>query len=315
MPDIILQNVCAIPAAGDGYVRVSESVAADGALLFLFIEPDGEAAVTARTERGIGIFPVPRMDVPRRLRLVRAAGGGATTTIDLPPLTPTFPMVDMFPDGRVLVAGPRCSWRSETDFDRNGAVIDPKTGAVSRILLGDGIEDVFVDTRGRIWVGYFDEGVFGNFGWSDPGPSPIGAAGLVCFAETGEKIWEYDQDRHSISDCYALNVHGDEAAAFIYTDFPVCTVSGEFSRAWFDTGLAGCKAFAISGHRVLFSGQYSDSAHIGYRGVLNPDRPAEVEQVNFLHSDGTPVAAMRIIGRGNRLYFFATDAVFMADIA
>jgi hypothetical protein len=212
------------------------------------------------------------------------------------------------------VVGPRCSWRSETDFDRNGAVIDPKTGAVSRILLGDGIENVFVDTLGRIWAGYFDEGVFGNFGWSNPGPPAIGAAGLVCFAATGEKLWEYDQNRRSIADCYALNVHGDEAAAFTYPDFPVCTVSGDFSRAWFDTGLAGCKAFAIFGRRVLFSGQYKDSAHIGYQGVLNPDRSAEVEQVTFHCPDGAIVEVARIIGRGSKLYFFTLGTVFAADL-
>ncbi len=314
MPDILLQNLCAIPAAGDGYVRVAEAVAADRSLLFLFVEPDGAAAIMARTEQGIGIFPVPRMETPRRLRLLRAGADGVVASVELPALNLTFPMVDVFPDGRVLVAGPRCSWRSETDFDRNGAVIDPETGTVSRLLLGDGIEQVSIDTAGRIWVGYFDEGVFGNFGWSDPGPPPIGAAGLVCFSETGEKVWAYDQNRRQISDCYALNVHGGEAAAFTYTDFPVCMISGDFGRAWFETGLAGCKAFAISGHRVLFSGQYNDSAHIGYHGTLLAYRPGEFEQVTFRRPDGAAVIAGRIVGRGSRLYFFAGDAVYAADL-
>ena len=38
-----------------------------------------------------------------------------------------------------------------------------------------------VDSLGRIWVSYADEGVYGNFGWGQPGPPPVGAAGLVCF--------------------------------------------------------------------------------------------------------------------------------------
>src|SRR5690348_4607481 len=118
MTDIVLQKLCAIPDTGDGYARVSESVAADGSLLFLFIEPAGAAAANATTEQGIGIFPEPRMTKPYRFRLVRVVANGATTTTDLPSLDLTFPMVDLFPDGRVLVAGPRCSWRSETDFDR-----------------------------------------------------------------------------------------------------------------------------------------------------------------------------------------------------
>src|SRR5262249_44340855 len=156
---------------------------------------------------------------------------GATKMIDLPPLDLTFPMVDVFPDGRVLVAGPRSSWRSETDFDRNGAVIDPKTGAVSRILLGDGIEDVFIDALGRICAGYCDEGVFGNFGWSDPGPPPIGSSGVVVFDASGTILWKYPQQgrRPTIDDCYAMNVSGDGASIFFYSDFPVCTINRDFA--------------------------------------------------------------------------------------
>jgi hypothetical protein len=316
MPDIILQKLCAIPAAGDGYVRVSGSVAADGSLLFLFIEPDGAAAANAMTEQGIGIFPEPRMAKAHRFRLVRVAANGESATIDLPPLDLTFPMVDVFPDGRVLVAGPRCSWRSETDFDRNGAVIDPKTGTVMRILLGDGIESIFIDALGRIWVGYFDEGVFGNFGWSDPGPPPIGSSGVVVFDAGGTILWKYPQvgRNPSIDDCTAMNVSGDGAAIFFYSAFPVCTISRDFALSFFSTPMRGCKAFALSGDRVLFSGQFNDSAHTGYRGTLNPDRAAEMEQVTFLRPDGVPIQASRIIGRGSRLHFFAEDAVYAADL-
>ncbi|HEY4944349.1 MAG TPA: hypothetical protein VII56_23175 [Rhizomicrobium sp.] len=315
MADIVLKKLCAVPAGTDGYVMVSQSVAADNSLLFLFIEPSGKEAVAGRTENnGFATFPKPRMGAPCRFRLVRV-GEGSVQTADLPPLDLTFPMVDVFPDGRVLIVGPRCSWRSETDFDRNGAVIDPSTGAVSRILLGDGIENIAVDTRGRIWAGYFDEGVFGNFGWSDPGPKPVGAAGLVCFSDTGEKLWEYPSERHApIDDCYALNVCGDKAAIYYYSDFPVCTVSRDFTLTFRQTAVHGCKAFALSGERVLFSGQYNDSPHIGYRGTLDPDRAGEMTQVGFVLAGGVPVQADRITGRGSTLYFFAEDAVYAADL-
>ena len=316
MSDIVLQKLCAIPSAGDSYVRISGSGAADGSLLFLFIEPDGVSWVNARTEQGGGIFPQPRMERPYHFRLVRVATDGTVTTNSLPQLDLTFPMVDVFPDGRILLAGPRCSWRSETDVDRNGAVIDPQTGAVSRILLGDGIEDVFIDTRGRIWVSYFDEGVFGEFGWNDPGPPPTGSSGLMVFDAAGAILWTYPwQGREpAIEDCYAMNVSGDAAAIYFYSTFPVCTVTRDFALAFFSTPVRGCHAFALAGDNVLFSGQYNDSAHTGYRGALNPDRAAEMEQVTFLRPDGAPVQAARIVGRGSRLYFFAEDAVFAADL-
>lgn len=317
MPDIALQKLCAIPTPRDGDVAAAQSVASDGSLLFLFVDAAGGEAVHGTTESpGFAVFPKPRMPEPHGFRLLRVHVNGSIETLALPPLDLTYPMVDVFPDGRVLVVGPRCSWRSETDFDRNGAVIDPKTGAVSRILLGDGIEDAFVDSEGRIWVGYFDEGVFGNFGWSDPGPAPIGAPGLVCFDATGKIVWHYPSDRPSpIFDCYALNVAGAAATIYFYSDFPVCTIGQDFALEFFPTAVRGCRAFARAGGKVLFSGQYNDSVHTGYRGTLDPDRAGDMEQVTFRRPDGKPMQARRIVGRGSRLYFFEPDAVFAADVA
>jgi len=106
----------------------------------------------------------------------------ASHVVELPELDLTFPLVDVFPDGRVLVVAPRCAWRAADDFDLNGAIIEPQTGEVSKILLGDGISTIQIDGLGRIWAGYCDEGVFGNFGWGAlDGPHPVGAAGLVVF--------------------------------------------------------------------------------------------------------------------------------------
>lgn len=71
-------------------------------------------------------------------------------------------------------------------------------------LLGDGISHVQSDANGNIWTGYFDEGVFGNYGWA----TPAGAAGLSCFTKSGEKIWGYEAPAgfDQIDDCDALNV-------------------------------------------------------------------------------------------------------------
>lgn len=183
MDAVYFSKLCDIPILGDGYSLVARSAANDGSLLFLYA-----GAIV--------------LQEPVRFRLCVMSETGAARTIDLPELDVTFPHVDMFPDGKVLVAGARCSWRGDGDFDLNGIVFDPGTGHVSRILLGDGINSVQVDALGRIWVAYSDEGIFGNFGWGDPGPAPIGAAGLACFSERGEKIWDYPANaEHMISDC------------------------------------------------------------------------------------------------------------------
>jgi len=66
-------------------------------------------------------------------------------------------------------------------------------GALRRTTtFGDGIADVQTTTRGDIWVSYFDEGVFGNYGWGyDEASTPIGAPGLVRFDRQGSVLWSY----------------------------------------------------------------------------------------------------------------------------
>ena len=87
-------------------------------------------------------------------------------------------------------------------------------------MLGDGIGQVAATSDGDVWAGYFDEGVYGNYGWGDPGgEAPVGACGLVRFTPDLQLDWRFpshvQQPWGAISDCYALNV-GD-------TDVWACT--------------------------------------------------------------------------------------------
>jgi hypothetical protein len=223
MDPIRFQKLIEISASAEGYSLVTKSVANDGSLLFLSIESSGAAAVRERYESGIGVFAKTRMKEARRFQLSRTHPDGSLQTIQLPPLDITFPLVDVFPNGKILLVAPRCSWRNQDDYDLNGVVFDPTTARTSRILLGDGINRAYVDALGRIWVAYIDEGIFGNFGWGNPGPEPIGSAGLVCFSESGEKIWQYPS-ASNMADCYALNVSNAQAA--IYTSTPISLFAG-----------------------------------------------------------------------------------------
>ena len=60
-------------------------------------------------------------------------------------------------------------------------VVDAAGSVVAEGTLGDGINHLLTTPSGAIWVGYFDEGVFGSFGWGGPGPPPIGQPGIVQF--------------------------------------------------------------------------------------------------------------------------------------
>jgi hypothetical protein len=118
-----------------------------------------------------------------------------------------FSRVQGFSDGSFLVASSRCALRDDGP-DLNAAVYDRGGKIVSRFCLGDGIEHLYVSPSAQIWAGYFDEGIFGNFGWGGNRDGsftePIGAPGIVCFDRNGQRQWKFDDD--SMADCYCMNV-------------------------------------------------------------------------------------------------------------
>ena len=175
-----------------------------------------------------------------------------------------------------------------------------------------------VDTRGRIWVSYFDEGICGNFGWGHPGPHPLGASGLNCFDDDGSVIWSFpvDNDTGPMTECYALNVQDNGAAAYTYySEFRLCRISADFQIECFDADLQGCRQFAISEHHVLFTGQWNDAMNAGYLGRLIEGRVSDVEQVEFTLPGGRPLTEGQFIGRGERLHFFSDESWYSLSLA
>ncbi len=117
------------------------------------------------------------------------------------------------------------------------------------VELGDAIESIQTTTDGRIWVSYFDEGVFG---------SGIGRQGLVCFDSSGKDVFRYADFAEQnglpmICDCYALNVDmsGDVWLNY-YTDFPLVRLhDNKLDRMWAKFGVLG-NAFAIRGDEIIY---------------------------------------------------------------
>jgi hypothetical protein len=311
MDTIPFSKIADSPVFPDAYALVAQSVADDGTLLFLFVERAAQGAVFAMANLPGGGFPRSKMKVPSHFRLVAVRGERRIVT-DLPALDLTFPHVDLFPDGKVLLVAARSQWRATEDYDLNGVIYDPATGSTRRILLGDGIERVYVDERGLIWASYFDEGIFGNFGWGNPGPEPVGSTGLACFTPNGERVWHFPG---AMTDCYALNVQGAEVAAYYYTDFPMCKVSRDFEVTYWKTDLRGCRELALAGSTVFLSGQYEDPRNIGYLGSLGADRLEDVRQVRLmLPEDVEWSASSTLLGRGRHVYCFDTSGTYRATL-
>ena len=296
--------VADVPRCPEGHEYVSSSVSADGTGIFVFAsaaEPD---------------VPVGRRGRHASLRIVTVHPDW-TAEIDVPDVDLLFPRCDLFGDGRMLIAGTRARWRGPRDFDLNGIVLDPAKGEREQFLLGDGIEDVGIDAQDRIWVSYFDEGVFGNYGWNHSGPTGPGAGGLVCFAPNGDRLWSFnDTVLPSIDDCYALNVQHETVWAYYYSAFELCEIDMNFRTQQISgVPVHGAKAFAVCDAGFVFWRQYREAAdtfHVvprTWKGLGTP------RQVRGVLPGGVSFESSTVVGRGPVLHALNKGGWFATDIS
>ncbi|MGE6735592.1 hypothetical protein ACQKIP_32495, partial [Streptomyces sp. NPDC059900] len=116
---------------------------------------------------------------PYDASVVTVGPDGRSHETELSALRARFPRIDALPDGGFVVADAR-SRRSEQHVQ----VFDALGRESWAFRAGDAIEELLTDHEGRLWVGYFDEGVFGNDELSQPG--------LRCWSAGGEPLWAYE---------------------------------------------------------------------------------------------------------------------------
>ncbi len=270
---------------------------------------DGSILAAARrssespvVDKGVGIFPKASLDDATDYELLQWRGGNVEC-LQLRNQRPLFSYVQPVPDGVLMVAA-RCQWRPEGAIP-NAVVFDAAGREQRRFVLGDGIQDVRTAPDGSIWASYFDEGVFGNFGWGGPGPEPVGASGLVHFRATGERISGYDHaaaGTDSICDAYALCMAEDGAFwVYFYTEFPIVRLAGGSYRAW-RLGVAGGKAMAVDEPRVLLLGDY-ERPSVARVIELGPSGSASVVlEREVVDEAGQPLGPVVAYGSGRDLW-------------
>lgn len=183
---------------------------------------------------------------------------GALEQRSLEGLGVTHPFVQPTPDGELLIVAARSRW-ADGGAEPNAWLV-ARDGSVRRqFCLGDGVEALQVTPEGRVWAGYFDEGVFGNLGWGLPGrPEPLGGAGIVCWGLDGERLWDFSPppgfDR--IVDCYAMSATGEEVWACYDADFPIVRLRVDAPTVGWDLGIPGAGTIASTGDRVGLVGGY-----------------------------------------------------------
>lgn len=244
---------------------ITVSVGPDGIPVAMWAKEQDQGDLAGRYEGpGGATFPETRTSSQPRVALTRHEQGQpqpVSTTIvnDLPV---AHPLVQPLPDGGMLVVGARCAWR-ESGPEQNALLVDAD-GSITRTgTLGDGIEHLLVDASGDIWIGYFDEGVFGNFGWGVPGPEPLGSAGIVKWSSDFEGMWRYEAvDEYWVADCYALNVADDQVWACTYSDFPIIRIRDQSSTAMPTHGVTGPGGLVVADDVIAIIGDDKDGGSL-----------------------------------------------------
>jgi hypothetical protein len=244
-----------------------------------------------------------------------AAAGTARVTVHAPAMTSVISLDELslevtaaqpLPGGRVLLATSRCGRRAGGP-DRNAIIYGPDGRVQAEEAIGDGIAHLLADSTGHVWAGYFDEGIYGDYG--RPGdPPPLAVSGLTRFSPELAPVWDYpvaDNPYGDISDCYALNVDQDTAWTCYYSGFPVVAIHDGALAGW-RNHRTGVRALAVGGSRVALYGGYRPDRDRLTVGVLAQGafRP-ESEYRLVLPGGAALPASAEVIGRGPVLHVLA----------
>lgn len=196
----------------------------------------------------------------------------------------------------------------------NAFVYDEQQGLVTSFHLGDGIEHVQTTGQGDIWVGYFDEGVFGD---------TIGTSGLLCFDQKGDIVFDFDalvkinKKIPLIDDCYALNVvSNDTVYLYYFGDFPIVALrrKSEYDL-WKDQLLKrppieGSQAFSIWEDHVLFSHGYKEKGTVHLYSFTQKS----VKSYLPVNEEDEVIHYEFATGRQHLLYLVTENTVYQIDL-
>lgn len=231
---------------------------------------------------------------------------GEWSSLALTPTNENFHFVQPLGEwGWLLVRG-----RADGNSDKNAHVYGMGGTCLRSFHAGDGIEEIQATEEGRIWVSYFDEGVFGE--------TALGQTGLACLDSSGRVSFRFSELASAgavpdIADCYALNVCSNrETWLYYYTDFPlVRLVDGQVAGLWTGIGVKGLHAFAVSGEHALLAGGYSKRNRL----FLVDLATSKVKERIPVDEKGRAIEGFAAFGRESHLWLQSGSALFVVDLS
>ena len=293
----------------------------DGELVALNVGPDFRLyAVIAlneldyRSEASSGAsFAKTTPSRPQTYRVIAFHDGNVTLDIHIANEQFNIHDIQPLPNDELLLVCCRSYYKGPDDFDKNGRIYSSKGQLVREILLGDGIQRVQTTATGVIWTSFFDEGIFGNYGWNDP----IGSSGLVAWDSRGNKLYEFEPRNglDSICDCYALNIESDSSAwLYYYTEFPLVHLRDQHIEAHWAMPIEGSNAFAVSQGFALFSGGYDKRDKYHLFELSEAGRTNEVTTFTLTDDKGKQLVADWVFARSDALYIVRNYQVYRCEV-
>lgn len=151
---------------------------------------------------------------------------------------------------KILLLGSRTYYHADGP-ERNAVIVNKQGAVYQELCFGDGIADCIVTGDGRIITSYFDEGIFGNYGWDNP----IGSCGLLVWDADGNVLWK---SKYPIYDCYAMNVDDRGNLWFYYYDDFALVKTDFLSDVIYKPDIQGAAGFLFSmdSRHIIFDSGY-----------------------------------------------------------
>ncbi|MFC9620706.1 hypothetical protein ACFTXM_12105 [Streptomyces sp. NPDC056930] len=235
------------------------------------------------SERAPGPGPVDPYDA-----VVVTADDGHVYETHLGAVQPHRPRLDALPDGGFVLADAR----SKAD-EQHVQVFDALGRPSWTFRMGDAIEHLLADASGDLWVGYFDEGVYGN--------DPLSHPGLRRWNSAGEPLWSFSPGPGvmDMSDCVTLNVDGTTAWACPYMHYPLIEVRPDGTVRVRTTRMSGVRGIALDGERVAFLHGVST---LTYGRLTEATVEPEQGPAQLVRPDGSALANNGTVCRGTRIH-------------
>lgn len=213
-------------------------------------------------------------------------------------------------DDNYLLACARARLYKNKSYDLNAKVIDNNGQIVKEFLVGDGIQSLKVTSENTIWTSYFDEGVFGNFGWTEP----IGSYGLRSWSSRGDALYKYpNSDPHFIVDCYAMNViNNNQVWFYFYDTFELGWLNNGILE-FFQTEIQGSDCFVVNDDYFLFRGGYNkQDDYFLYK--LERNQLKKVLEMELIDETGLKIESKTIDYRGSLILLLHDSKIYKADL-